>query len=73
MVCSGNLMGSSRKYLPDANAAACIWKKRNDFIFNHKVPLLENWKQLFKNEVKLHLFRLPADKRVLVMSWVNML
>jgi hypothetical protein len=35
--------------------------------------LLENWKQLFKNEVKLHLFRLPADKRVLVMSWVNML
>jgi hypothetical protein len=51
----------------------CIWKERNDFIFNHKAPSLENWKQLLKNEAKLHLFRLPSAKRVLVMNWVNML
>jgi hypothetical protein len=53
--------------------AWCIWTERNVFIFNHKVPSLENWMQFFKNEVKLHLFRLPVDKRVLVMSWVNIL
>jgi hypothetical protein len=53
--------------------AWCIRKERNDYIFNHKVPSLENWKQLLKNEVKLRLFRLPINKRVLVMNWINML
>jgi hypothetical protein len=48
-------------------------KERNDLIFNHKVPSLVNWKQLFKNEVKLHLFRIPIAKRGLVMNWLNSL
>jgi hypothetical protein len=53
--------------------AWCIRKERNDFIFNYKPPSLENWKQLFKNEVKLHLFRLPITKSGLVMNWINSL
>jgi hypothetical protein len=53
--------------------AWCIRKERNDFIFNYKPPSLENWKQLFKNEVKLHLFRLSITKSGLVMNWINSL
>jgi hypothetical protein len=54
-------------------AAWCIWKERNDYIFNHKPPSISNWKQSFKNEVKLHLYRIPNHKRVVIMNWVNML
>jgi hypothetical protein len=34
---------------------------------------LANWKQRFKNEVKLHLSRLPSSKHGLVMNWLNSL
>ena len=45
-------------------AAWCIWKERNEFIFNNKAPRLSRWKRVFRVEVVLHLHRLPQHKRV---------
>jgi len=52
-------------------AAWTIWKERNDYIFNNKVPSLAGWKIRFKNEVNLHLYRLPFAKRLLIMDWLE--
>lgn len=41
--------------------AWCIWKERNDYIFNHKVPSPSAWKQCFISEVRLHLCRFNHD------------
>ncbi|TVU06152.1 hypothetical protein EJB05_49350, partial [Eragrostis curvula] len=36
-----------------------IWKVRNAKIFDHKHPIVASWKQAFRDEIILHLYRIP--------------
>lgn len=52
-------------------AAWSIWKERNAFIFNNKVPSISAWTAIFTSEVKLHLHRLPTHFHPVLMDWLN--
>jgi len=51
----------------------CIWKERNDYIFQHKPPSMATWKRRFRDEVKLHLYRVPPNLQDVIMNWTNSL
>lgn len=53
--------------------AWCIWKERNDLVFNAKPPSLAAWKQRFMNEVKLHLCRFKPNFQHVITTWLNSL
>jgi retron-type reverse transcriptase len=54
-------------------AAWCLWKERNDLVFNGKVPSPAAWKQHFVNEVKLHFCRLNSNVQHVISIWLNSL
>ena len=51
----------------------CIWKERNAYIFNNKMPTMTTRKSFFSAEVKLHLSRILALLHPLVMNWPDSL
>jgi hypothetical protein len=54
-------------------AAWCIWKERNDFVFNGRPPSPAAWKQRFVNEAKLHFCRFKPNFQHVISQWSNSL
>jgi hypothetical protein len=54
-------------------AAWCLWNERNGVIFNKKVPSLGSWKDAFKEETKLLLYRIKSSLHPTILSWLSAL
>ena len=52
-------------------AAWHIWKQRNGFIFEQKIPSFITWRQLLKGDLFLLLFRISARYHDVIISWIN--
>ena len=47
-----------------------IWKERNGFIFENRLPLFFSWRQLLKGDFLLLLFRLKLSDQHVVRDWI---
>jgi hypothetical protein len=50
-----------------------IWKERNGFIFENRLPLFFSWRQLLKGDFLLLLFRLKVSDQHVVRDWILLL
>jgi hypothetical protein len=53
-------------------ATWCIWKERNDLVFNGKPPSPSAWEQRFMNEVRLHFCRFKPSFQRVISQWLNL-
>jgi hypothetical protein len=53
--------------------AWCIWKQRNEVIFDSKPPLLAVWKANFKALVLDHLCRIKSNLHPSIKIWLSAL
>jgi hypothetical protein len=53
--------------------AWCLWKERNDYIFNRKPPCLATWKVSFKARVLDHLVRIKPNLHSSIKLWLQAL
>jgi hypothetical protein len=51
--------------------AWCIWKQRNDVIFDRNVPCLAAWKVAFKTQVLDHFVRLKPSLHSSIKVWLQ--
>jgi hypothetical protein len=51
--------------------AWCIWKQRNDVIFDRNVPCLSAWKVAFKTQVLDHFVRLKPSLHSSIKVWLQ--
>lgn len=50
-----------------------IWKQRNGFLFENRLPLFSSWRQLLKGDFLLLLFRLKVSDQDVVRDWILLL
>ena len=54
-------------------AAWEIWRIRNEKIFDNRQPTLQHWVMNFREQIILHLHRVPIGLRQLIQSWFDLL
>jgi hypothetical protein len=47
-----------------------IWKERNDFIFNNRLPSFDRWKVRFQSDLMLHRYRVKEALIQPLIDWV---
>ena len=50
-----------------------ILKQRNGFIFEQKTPSLSSWRQIFKGDLLLLLFRISERDKDVILNWSSLL
>jgi hypothetical protein len=53
--------------------AWCLWKQRNDVIFEGKSPHLAAWKAIFKDLVMDHLCKIKSNLHSSIKLWLRAL
>jgi hypothetical protein len=47
-----------------------LWKERNDYIFESKVPSVARWRVRFKTDLSLHQYRVKASLVEPLLDWI---